>query len=244
MQIAGYTFRPVKGRILCGSPGIYIYIHQTTGKFFVRAMRNSRAQRGKNNYPNYLKELLKDKPSEVLLFLAEIAKDTKEALTLASRVVISHLSEKGVLYKRKKPDRNGIFQEKYTVWMLTHKKTGAVYYFEEIKGVPVEAKVSQRLLTFNNYVLKDLVHANRVMHYFVKQFGLTDIGHWDLTDLNHSFETEHEALFHITQLSRDHFVKEGLVLNRINNIDSLYYRNTMLKLSHLTVVDYLQLKAA
>lgn len=250
MQLAGYNFRIVKGQVIYGGPGIYVYVHQATGKCFVRAMRNIRAQRSKNNYPALLKELLKNNPSEVMLFLAELPKDTKEALYLASRAVLSSLSEKGVLYKRPRPSRGGAYRLlpgeeaiKFGIWRMTHKKTGAVFYFEDVHGTAQEkitAKVSQRMLTFNNYVMKNVVNANRVMYHFIKHHGLTDLKDWDVVVLDEVFVSEQEAQKRIIKLSRDHMVtRDAVVLNRVADIDALYYRHSMLKLPHLSMEEYI-----
>lgn len=224
-------------------------MHQASGKCFVRAMRNSRAQRGKNNYPNYLKELLKTNSCEVLLFLAELPKDTKEALYLASRAVVSCLSEKGILYKRAKPNRGGIYRQlngeeniRFTVWSMVHKETGAVFYFEEVKGVDVTGKIQQRIRTFNNYVEKNIANANRVMYYFSKANFPLSMDDWSIRDLDLELATEQKALLHITKLSKQHMESNEVVLNRVSNIDALYYRNTMLKLPHVSIEEYLQPK--
>lgn len=245
MKIAGYSFRTLTGPILCSSPGIFIYTHQASGKCFVRALRNSRTQRGKNNYPTHLKELLKIHPSEVLIFHADLAKDTKEALFLASRAVITHLSEKGVLFKRTTPGRGGVYrvlhgeaEQRYTVWSMTHKTTGAVFYFEEIRTIEVLGKISQRLLTFNNYVIKQIQNANRVMYAFIKQNGLSDISHWIIRDLDLDLPNEKTALQHITKLSKQHLESGDVVLNRIASNDALYYRNSFLRLPHKSIEEY------
>lgn len=247
MQIAEFKFRPIKGIPLFSGPGVYIYVHQASGKCFVRAMRNVRMQSSPNNYPGSLKALLKTHPSEVLLFLAELSKDTKEARYLASRAVATHLSEKGVLYKKPKPHRGGIYRQlpgeeitSYTVWSMVHKDTGAIFYFEEIKGAAVANKVSQRMLTYNNYVIKNVVNANRAMYYFAKQQFPLDIEQWIIRDLDLSFETEREAMTHITKLSKQHLENKEVVLNRIASLDPLYYRNAMLKvIPHLSMTEYL-----
>lgn len=249
MEIAGYSFRVVKGQILYGGPGIFIYTHLSTGKCFVSAKRNSRAQRSKNNFPNLLKELLKTDKSDVIVWHAELPKDTKEALYIASRAVVSHLSEKGTLYKRPRPNRGGIYRQltgeekiRFTIWRMTHKATGATFYFDDVKGTPlekIEAKISQRMLSFNNYVMKDIVNANRVMHAFIKKTGFTDISHWDYVDMDEEFSTENESALRITKLSRDRLVAGLVVLNRISSVDALYYHNAMLKLSHLSMEEYL-----
>ncbi|BAW19194.1 hypothetical protein [Ralstonia phage RP31] len=214
-------------------------------------MKNCRAQRGKNNYPALLKEMLKTHPSEVLLWMVELPKGTKQSLFIDSRKVVSHLSEQGTLYNRPKPKRGGSNRLlpgeeaiHYTVWKLMHKATGAVFYFEDTNDIPTDkvmARVSQRMLTFNNYVMKNIVNANRCMYHFVKRFGFTDISHWEVTDLQQKFETEQEAMLYITKLSRDHLVAKELVLSRISNVDALYYHNTMLKLDHLGMEEYLGL---
>jgi hypothetical protein len=250
-NIAGFNFRHLRNPTLCGGPGIYVYIHQSTGKCFVRAMRNARGQRGPNNYPNYLKELLKTNKSEVLIFLAELPKDTKEALYLASRAVVSHLSEKGMLYKRPKPNRGGVYrqlpgegEELYTIWIMTHAKTGAVFYFEEIKGVDVTNKVSQRMLTFNNYVLREVSNANRVMYGFAKKHFPLDVSGWVVRDLDLAFLYEQDALLHITKLSKQHLEAKEVVLSRVSNIDALYYRNSMLRMPHISMEEYLTFEEA
>lgn len=245
-EISGFNFRLQKVPTLFSGPGVYIYIHQATGKYFVRAMRNSRAQRSKNNYPTQLKDLLKTNNSEVLIYLAELSKDTKEAIFLAGRSVSTHLSEKGLLFKNTGPNRGGVYRQLpgegndiYTVWVLTHKKTGAVFYFEELKGVDVTVKVSQRMLTFNNYVFKGIANENRVMYHFAKMHFPLDISHWVIRDLDVAFQSEQEATRHITKLSMQHLKDKEVVLSRVANIDALYYRNTMLKLPHVSVEEYL-----
>lgn len=250
MQIADFTFRPINGIPLYPGPGVYMYIHQTSGKCFVRAMRNVRMQKSNKNYPAPLKALLKTHPSEVLLYLAELPKDTKEVLYLASRAVATHLSGKGLLYKKPKPSRGGMYRilpgeesDGYTVWRMLHKKTGAVFYFEELKGICVKNKISQRMLTFNNYVMKNIPNTNRAMYHFAKQHFPLDVEQWDVQDLALTFSTEREAMAHITKLSKQHLEKAEPVLNRIASFDPLYYRNTMLKLTpHLGMGEYLVFK--
>lgn len=242
MNIAGYKFHLFTGPTLCGTPGVLIYIHQASGKCFVRVMRNVRKQRGKNNYPTPLKEMLKIHTSEVLVYIADVPKDTKEALHQASRTVRAHLTAKGVLYKnpRTKNDSDGQSSSvRYTVWKLTHRRSGAVYYFEEVKGVDVLRRIAQRIRTFNNYVEKNLVNANRVMYHFAKKYFPLVLGSWTIEDLDLELPGEKEALLHITTLSKQHLENNVAVLNRINNTDALYYRNTILKLPHIGIDDYL-----
>lgn len=247
MQIAGYEFRPVLTPTLSSAPGIYLYIHQASGKCFVRAMRNARMQKSKNNYPNQLKELLKTNSSTVLIYLADLEKDTKEACFLASRAVASLLAERGSLFKKPKNCKGGIYrtlpgeeEALFTIWVMTHKATGAVYYFEERKGLNVAAKVSQRMLTYNNYVIKDLTHINRVMSNFAKKFFPMDISQWMVRDLDASYMTELEAQKHITKLCKNHLEANEVVLNRVSNLDAIYYRNSLLKLPHKSMEEYLK----
>lgn len=248
MQISNYNFTKVTGKSFYTGPGIYIYIHQESGKCFVRALRNSRVQRSKNNYPNYLKELLKINASDVLLLFTEISADTKEALHAAATAVTCALSERGILYKRPNSNKVRDYLQplthdsvKFTVWSMTHRKTGSVFYFEEVKGNDVADKVVQRLRTFNNYVEKNIVNANRVMFYFVKQHGATKLEDWTVRDLDLAFETEQQALLHITKLSKQHLDNREIVLNKVSGLDSLYYRNSMLGLTpHLSTSEYLQ----
>jgi hypothetical protein len=250
MNIAGFKFRQLLTPTLFSGPGLYLYIHQASGKCFVRSMRNSRMQRCKKNYPNQLKDLLKTNNSEVLIYLAEMEKDTKEALFLASRAVAVQLSERGVLFKAQTPNRGGIYRQlpgeenqRFTVWVMTHKETGAMFYFEEIKGVDVTNKVSQRMLTFNNYVIKQISNQNRVMFGFAQQHFPLDVEGWVVRDLDVTYQTEHEAMLHITKLSKQHLEAGEVVLSRISNVDALYYRNSMLKLTpHLSMDQYLPKK--
>lgn len=245
MNIAGYKFHLFKGPMLNATPGILIYIHQETGKCFVRVMRNIRKQRGKNNYPTSLKELLKTNTSEVFVYAADVPKDTKDALHYAARIVRAHLSAKGILYKNPKPKLTDACQipsdnaERFTVWKLTHRSTGAIYYFEEVKGVDVLRKICQRMRTFNNYVEKNVVNANRVMYHFAKKFFPLDTSVWNIEDLNLDLPTEQEAALYTTTLSKKHLENNEVVLNRISNIDALYYRNTALKLPHIGIDVYL-----
>jgi hypothetical protein len=246
-NIAGFNFRQLKAPTLFSGPGVYIYMHQASGKCFVRAVRNSRTQRGPNNYPKQLKDLLKVNRSEILIFLAELKKDTKEVLFLASSAVRTNLSERGMLYKNTKPGAGGAYRllpgegkELYTVWVMTHARTGALYYFEEIQGVDVVQKVSQRMLSFNNYVLKHIPNENRTMYNFAKDHFPLDISKWVIRDLELAFLSEQDATKYITRLSKQHLEANEVVLSRISNMDALYYRNSILKLSHVSMEQYLK----
>lgn len=245
MNIPGHSFNRVTGTSLYSGPGIFIYVHQETGKCFVRAMRNARMQRSKNNYPKYLKELLKTKTCEVSMYFAEVDKDTKDALYLASRDVITKLSAVGRLYKRPKPNRSIDAKHpdgtpvRYTAWSMTHIDSGAVFYFEEVAGVDVSEKVVQRLRTFNNYVAKSIVNSNRVLYYFTKQHYPLSSDGFVLRDLQLDAVTEQQALKLITLRCKAHLEAGEVVLNKVCNSDSLYYRNAFLKLDHKTIEQYL-----
>lgn len=246
MQIADYKFYLFNGLTSHIAPGILIYVHQETGSCFVRVMRNVRKQRGKNNYPSLLKELLKNHASEVLVYIADVSKDTKEELYNASRVVKAHLTAIGVLYKDTRLYDLDIYRELlqevklFTIWKLTHKLTGAIYYFEEIRGVPILSKVMQRMRTFNNYVENNVVNANRIIYRFVKCNGLVDADVWEICDLDKSFISKHDARKHIAKLSEQHLKNGEIVLNRISDTDSLYYRNAVLKLPHIGINEYIK----
>ena len=236
MQIAGYKFHLLNAPPLHGTPGVLIYIHQATGKHFMRAMRNVRKQRGKNNFPTPLKELLKTNASEVLVYVTDVHNDTKEALYGATSVIRAHLMSKGVLYQKPKIEPEA---KHFTVWKMRHRQTGAVFYFEEVKGVEVQQKVEQRLKTFNNYVVRSIVNANRVMYCFANKFFPLEVSQWDIEDLKLDFPLEREAILRIGTLSKQHLEADEVVLNRIFSYDSLYYRNTFLKLPHIGIEEYL-----
>lgn len=250
MNISGFQFRPVAGNSFYRGPGVFLYLHQATGKYFVQTFRNSQRQKSKKNYPKHLKELLKTNASEVILFFAELEKDTKEALHHTSCFIIGKLAEMGKLYERSKPNRSNVLVELglldpqfYTVWSMVHKTTGAVYYFEELEGVCVVERVEQRIKTFNNYAAKCIANANRVMYQFTKQYYPLVTNDWVIRDLGTHSNTEREALKIITKLSKTHLEQGEVVLSRICNNDSLYYRNAMLKLPHLSLEQYLQYRA-
>lgn len=236
MNIAGYKFHLLNAPALYGTPGVLIYIHQATGKHFVRVMRNVRKQRGKNNYPTPLKELLKTNTSEVLVYVADVMNNTKEALHRASSIVRAHLTSKGVLYKKPKTET---VAKRFTVWKLKHRQSGAVFYFEEVKGVEVQRKVEQRMKTFNNYVVRSIVNANRVMYCFASKFFPLKVSDWDIEDLNFDFPLQREAILRIGTLTKLHLEANEVVLNRIFSFDSLYYRNTFLKLPRIGIEEYL-----
>jgi hypothetical protein len=246
MILAGYNFRLVNSRPISSTPGVYLYIHQATGKCFVKAMRNVRVQCSKNNYPKQLKELLKSHHSEVLLYLADVDADTRAALITASTKVKHVLSGRGVLFKEYKIPKNEQAAQLanetsafHTVWIMTHKETGAVFYFGARQGVDVMKSVSQRMLTFNNYVMKKVSNANRVMYEFAKIHFPLDIDHWVIRDLDLALLTEEDVDKRITKLSKQHLESNEVVLNRISNTDALYYRNSLLKLPHRGMTEYL-----
>lgn len=247
MILAGYNFRLVNSRPISSTPGVYLYIHQATGKCFVKAMRNVRVQCSKNNFPKQLKELLKSHHSEVLLYLADVDADTRAALITASTKVKHELSGRGILFKEYKIPKNEQAAQLasetsafHTVWIMTHKETGAIFYFEARKGVDVMKSVSHRMLTFNNYVMKQVSNANRVMYAFAKNHFPLDIEHWVIRDLDLAFLTEEDAGKYITKLSKQHMENNEVVLNRISNTDALYYCNSILKLTHRCMEEYLK----
>lgn len=248
MQIAGYTLRLLKGRLLCSSPGVFVFTHINTGLCFVSGKRNCRHYRGKINYPKPLKELVRTHPSEVAVFMSELPADTKEEIHKAVSTINQNLKDKGVLFKKsvkgiilsKKATRTEKEAIRLTVWKLEHKKTGAIFHFEEVVGQEVESRISKRMLTFNNYVLKNIANANRVMYYFVKKVGFVDIKDWTITDLGQAFTTEKEAILYITKASKELLEAGKVVLNYISSSDALYYRNTYLKLPHLGIDEYLK----
>lgn len=249
MNISGYNFRRVAGTSYYSGPGVFLYLHQETGKYFVQTFRNSQRQKSKKNYPKHLKELLKTNASEVVLFFAELEKNTKEALHHTSCHLIGKLSEMGKLYERAKPNRGNLFVELglippqfYTVWSMVHKSTGAVFYFEELEGVCVVERVEQRIKTFNNYAAKCISNANRVMYQFTKQHYPLHVNDWVVRDLATHSESERKVLQIITKLSKTHLEQGEVVLNRICNNDSLYYRNALLKLPHVSIEEYLTFK--
>jgi hypothetical protein len=249
MNIAGFEFRLITKPTLSSSPGIYIYIHQASGRCFVSPMRNSRMQRSSNNYPTNLKALLKTHSSEVLLYLAELPDDSKETGHNAKRVVSQHLTEKGVLFKKPRKKRCDFHGELpdlpkmlFTVWVLTHKDTGALFYFEAIKGEDVTRAITHRMLTFNNYVLKSIANENRVMYSFAKDHFPLDIEKWVIRDLDLALLTEEDACRHITRCSKQHIDLGEVVLNRISNNDALYYRNVILRKPTVSMAEYLKSK--
>jgi hypothetical protein len=246
MNIAGYQFQLFKSPPSSSGPGIFIYIHKATGKCFVRSMRNIRMQRGENNYPAQLKELLKTNASEVLVYVTDVLNNTKEVLSSASNIVRTDLTLKKVLYKGQKLkqyDAHHISNggaDGFTVWKLTHKLTKAVYYFKEVRNDRVMGKISQRMLTFNNHVLKNVSGANRVMHSFAMKFFPLDIEHWYYEDLCLNLPTEQAAEACITSLSKKHLENKEVVLNRISGHDALYYHNAVMKMTHIGIDEYLK----
>lgn len=236
MIIAGLNFRLVKGAVLYNCSGIFIYKHKATGKCFVRGLKNCRQQRSKNNYPTQLKSYLKANPSEVVIYLAEIPRSTREALHLSTRSVSSELSERGLLFKEEDPKAQGIYRllngehlQPHTVFSMTHVGTGAVFYFHEEKNRDCEERVQHRLKTFNNYALKDIVNPNRAMHFFAKANYPLRIEDWVLRDLGLDLPGEKAAKAHITKISKRSLETGEVVLNRICDMDALYYRNCILK---------------
>lgn len=245
MQLANFEFRQIITPTITSTPGIYIYVHEATGKYFVRAMRNARLQKNKNNYPALLKEFLKKNNSEVVIYLADLKDDSKETLFNASKIIATLLTERGLLYKRPEGVNNGLHKcaagstDVYTVWSMTHKVTGAVYYFEEVKGRDVTGKVNGRMGTYNSHVEKRLSHINRVMNGFAKNHFPLQLNDWILRDLDLAFISEAAACKYITKASKQHLEAKEIVLNRVSNMDVLYYRNSMLKLPHVSLNEYL-----
>lgn len=247
MNIAALNFRLVKGAVLYNCSGILIYKHKATGKCFVRGLKNCRQQRSKNNYPAKLKTYLKTNPSEVVIFLAEIPRSTREALHLSIRSVGTELSERGLLFKEECPKAHGIYRllngehvQPHTVFSMTHTGTGAVFYFHEEKNSDYLVRVQHRLKTFNNYALKDIVNPNRSMHFFSKANYPLHIEDWVLRDLGLDLIGEKAAKAHITKLSKNSLEAGEVVLNRICDMDALYYRNCILKVQpQMSMDEYL-----
>lgn len=245
MQIAGYKFHPYKGPSVYSAPGIFIYIHQSSGKCFVRAMSNRREQYGKNSFPESLRELLKTNASDVLIYVADVSDNTRETLHAAAKVIRTNLASKGMLYKslRTKVVGGQLVPVKgaarFTVWEMTHRATGAVYYMEEVKDVCVQNRVSRHMLTFNNYVIKRVVNTNRSMYHFAKNHFPMDVDSWDVVDLSLDLDTEKAIVSQIAMLSKKHLEGKGIVLNRVCNEDALDYSNLVLRLPTRTMAEYL-----
>lgn len=245
MKVAGFQFRVFHADSGYAGPGVLIYTHAVTGKQFVRTFSNCKHQRSSNNYPTPLKELLHKTPSEVQVYISELQNGSRDALYAVSRAVISALSEKGTLYRRERTSR-GIYralagEEKilYTVWSMTDRDTGAVFYFAERAGVQVSNKVNQRIMTFNGYVLKNVVNANRVMHHFAKKHHPLSPEQFIVRDLGIAVEGEEAALAEITKLSCANLKQGVCVLSKISSTDALYYRNNMLRLPHIGMNEYI-----
>lgn len=245
MKVAGFQFRVFSSESRYSGPGVLIYTHATTGKQFVRTFANCAHQRSRNNFPTPLKELLRKVPGDVHVYLSELQTGTRDALYVVSRAVISALTEKGTLYRRERNSR-GIYRPlpgeeniKYTVWSMTDRATGAVFYFPERVGIQVTGKVNQRIMTFNGYVLKNVVNANRVMHHFAKKYHPLSPEQFILRDLGLEVEGEEAAFAEITKLSCND-IKQGIcVLSKVSSTDALYYRNNMLRLKHVGVDQYI-----
>lgn len=249
MVIAGLKFRLVKGTIFYNCSGVLIYKHKTSERYFVRAMKNCRMQRSKNNYPVQLKKHLKAVPGEVIIYMAQTPQCNREALMQSYRAVSKELSDKGLLYKDEEAThKSNVYsmteQEraaKWTVWSMTHKDTGAVFYFKHEAGECVQESVQQRFKTFDTYVEANIVHANRTMHSFAKQYWPLVDQDWVVRDLGLSFDTEAQAKTCITKLTKTHLEQGEVVLNRVCDMDALYYRNHIIKLTpQVNMETYLQ----
>lgn len=209
-------------------------------------MRNCRAQRNKNNFPAALKQYLKTNPSEIALYLAELASDNKDVLHLSARSVADELSERGMLFKHDDL-RHNIYKRltgeqlvPFAVYKLTHVATGAVFYVYEQADVDVTERIEARFKSFNNYANKDIVNPNRVMHYFAKAHYPLQLDGWVVRDLNKKLPSEREAKLLITRLCKTHLEEGEVVLNRVSDMDVLYYRNAILGMSHMSMNDYLR----
>lgn len=229
-------------------PGVLVYKHKDSNKCFVRTMKNCRMQRSKNNYPTQLKKLLKEQPSEVVIYLGELPKSTTDALFLSSRSVCMDLSERGLLWKEDSAAARGIYRPlngeedlRHKVVLITHKDTGAVFYAHEQATRCSISGMTQRLNTFNNYVRKNIVNPNRVMHTFTQRHGELTLDHFVLREVACSFTSEKDAKVFINKKSFKHLQSSEVVLNRIADMDALYYRNSILKMDHASMDQYLKL---
>lgn len=246
MIIAGLKFRLLKAAILYNTAGVYIYKHKTSGKCFVKAMRNCRNQRSTNNYPAALKQYLKTNPSEIALYLSELPNDNKDVMHLSARAVADELSERGMLFKHDDLKYN-IYRRltgeqliPFTVYKLTHVQTGAIYYVYEQANVEIEERLEARFKSFNNYANKDIVNPNRAMHYFTKAHYPLTLDQWVCRNLKLSLATEKDAKAYVTKLCRGHLQEGEVVLNRVCDMDVLYYRNAILNLPHQSMNEYLK----
>lgn len=244
MQVEGFQFRVYNSNSGYAGPGVMIYTHAVTGKQFVRTFANCRQQRSRKNFPTALQELLRQTPSDVLVYICELQNGSRDALYSVSRTIISALSEEGTLYRRERHSR-GVYRPlsaeediKYTVWSMTDKMTGAVFYFAERVGCLVSGKVNNRIMTFNGYVVKNVVNANRIMHAFAKKHHPLTPEQFVLRDHELSVSGEEAALMEITKMSRANLLEGTCVLSKISSTDALYYRNNMLKLPHIGIADY------
>lgn len=246
MIIAGFEFKQQLRPTLLSVPGTYLYIHQTSGKCFVSSVRKASKQRSAKNYPTQLKDLLKVEDSQVIIYLAELPNDYRETLYSATMQVSKVLAERGSLFKDKEATSNSIYGKQnnvvdiFAVWIMTHKETGAVYYFADKEGVDVMNKISQRMLTYNNHVIKKISHVNRTMMAFVKNHFPVDVTHWVVRDTTARFTSEIEAQRFIVKQSKNSLDEKIVVLNRINSMDITHYCNHFLKLPTVSIEQYLK----
>ncbi len=249
MEIAGFKFRLKKDESVYGGPGVLLFKHTERGVFFVKSVDCCRRHTGRRNYPRPLKDLLERDRSDVLMYVCEFDRYRREDLDNATRVVKSYLQEAGSLYRRDQIGRGeydlrvGEQVPRFTVWSMTDRKTGAVFYFPEKTGIQVSGKVNQRMVTFNGYVMKKNVHANRSMYNFAKKnFPLTP-GQWVVRDLELDFESEELAEKHITKLARTDLQNAVIVLSKICDTDPLTYRNDIMRMPMLSMEVYITAKA-
>lgn len=203
--------------------------------------------RGRHNYPTRLKDLLRQDPSDIVIWIHDLANDSKDTHANVLNKVMTSLIANDMNYTRTRTPRPskalGEASTKHTVWSMTHQETGAVFYFAERIGVLVSGKINSRLITFNGYVMANLPHANRAMYYFFirmhEMHMVPSPEHFAVRDLEYEFETSEEAEIQVTRLSRFDLHQNIVVLNKVSGVDALYYRNTVLRMPTLSMQEYL-----
>jgi hypothetical protein len=245
--IAGFNFKPFTGVSLHNGLALFLYKHLNSEKYFVRTMYDARLHRGKYNYPTKLKDLLKQRQSDVYVWICTLNDDSVKTRNAALAKVTLELTAKEMLYLGKCPQKyfkapSGA-SECFTVWSMTHCETAAVYYFTERVNAPVVGKVNSQIISFNGYVMANIPHANRAMYYFFKRMHedckAPSPEHFTLNCLESQYDSLIEAERAVLKFSRQDLSDNIIVLNKVCDTDALYYRNTVLKMPILTMDEYL-----
>lgn len=249
MKIDNLQFSLVNYRYDGNGPTVFAYKHVASGKFYISSKIFPSKTIRTHALPTALRDYQKQDPSEVLLYAHLVDGATVNDLKKIVTRLNNFFNEKNLLICRR---TNKAIQEKgidpklrgHTIWIAKHELTGANYIYatmSDMDEATAKASFDARLVTHNAHVFRGVRHANRTMHEFTRKNRPLLTNNWTISAKEEFYPGEVDVRRAIAILSKAMILEGKIVLNRICDVDALYYRNEILKLPTVDMNAYLEL---